>query len=83
MDAIFGKKAAAAGAASPSAAPSATLSAASPVDVAAILDKATAAQKQKLNWRKSIVDLMKVLDLDSSLTAQTAGQRTTIQRQYE
>ena len=42
------------------------------VDVAAILDKAVAAKHQKLNWRTSIVDLMKALDLDSSLTARKA-----------
>ena len=39
------------------------------VDVAAVLDKAVAAQKEKLEWRTSIVDLMKALNLDSSLTA--------------
>jgi len=39
------------------------------VDVAAILDKAVAAQKEKLEWRTSIVDLMKALNLDSSLGA--------------
>ena len=39
------------------------------VDVAAILDKAVAAKKEKLEWRTSIVDLMKTLDIDSSLTA--------------
>lgn len=39
------------------------------VDVAAILDKAVAAKKEKLQWRTSIVDLMKALDLDSSLSA--------------
>jgi Domain of unknown function (DUF3597) len=48
---------------SASAAPVAT------VDVAAILDKAVAAQKEKLEWRTSIVDLMKALNIDSSLTA--------------
>jgi hypothetical protein len=37
------------------------------VDVAAVLNDAVAAKKQKLNWRTSIVDLMKALDLDSSL----------------
>jgi hypothetical protein len=37
------------------------------VDVAAILDKAVADKKEKLDWRNSIVDLMKALDLDSSL----------------
>ena len=44
-------------------------SASSQVDVAAILDKAVKDKKQKLEWRTSIVDLMKALDLDSSLTA--------------
>jgi hypothetical protein len=38
------------------------------IDVVAILtDKARG--KQQLNWKTSIVDLMKLLDLDSSLTA--------------
>jgi len=40
-----------------------------PVDVDAILDKAVAAQSQKLAWRTSVVDLMKALKLDSSLGA--------------
>jgi hypothetical protein len=45
-------------------------SAAAPaVDVAPILDKAVAAKKEKLAWRTSIVDLMKALDIDSSLGA--------------
>jgi hypothetical protein len=39
------------------------------VDVAAIVDKAAAAKGEKLQWRTSIVDLMKALDVDSSLTA--------------
>ena len=39
------------------------------VDVAAIVDKAAAASGEKLAWRTSIVDLMKALDLDSSLAA--------------
>jgi hypothetical protein len=38
------------------------------VDVAAILDGLAKANKQKLNWKTSIVDLMKLLDLDSSLS---------------
>ncbi|MDN3273255.1 DUF3597 domain-containing protein [Frankia sp. RB7] len=49
--------------AAPSAAPAAS------VDVAAIVDKLVAAQKEKLEWRTSIVDLMKALDIDSSLAA--------------
>lgn len=39
------------------------------VDVAAVMDKLAAQSKQELEWRKSIVDLMKLLDLDSSLGA--------------
>ena len=39
------------------------------VDVAPILDKAVAAKGEKLAWRTSIVDLMKALDIDSSLSA--------------
>ncbi len=40
-----------------------------PVDVAPILDAAVKRNGQKLDWRRSIVDLMKALDLDSSLSA--------------
>jgi len=60
---------AATGAAAPeaAAAPAATPSA--PVDVEAILTELAAHNKEKLDWRKSIVDLMKLLGLDSSLTA--------------
>ena len=39
------------------------------VDVAAVLDGLAKQKKQKLKWRTSIVDLMKLLDLDSSATA--------------
>ncbi len=80
MSAILGTKAdaAPAGSATPASGSAATStdSAAAPasapaqsVDVAAILDKAVAAQKEKLAWRTSIVDLMKALDIDSSLGA--------------
>jgi hypothetical protein len=57
--------------ASSSAGPSAasTASAGQTVDVAAIVDKAAAATGEKLAWRTSIVDLMKALNIDSSLTA--------------
>jgi len=37
------------------------------VDVTSILDKLAASNKEKLDWRHSIVDLMKLLNLDSSL----------------
>jgi hypothetical protein len=57
-------------------APSGTTTAAStpaapgtPVDVNAILTQLAAAHAEKLDWRKSIVDLMKLLNLDSSLAA--------------
>jgi hypothetical protein len=83
MSAIFGTKADAAPASggtatspasSPTAAPSGGSSSASAapaqsVDVAPILDKAVAAKGEKLAWRTSIVDLMKALDIDSSLAA--------------
>jgi len=39
------------------------------VDIAAIMDAAAKANGQKLDWRHSIVDMMKALDLDSSLQA--------------
>lgn len=62
---------AAASAGAPAAAPpaSAPAPAAAPVDVAALLEQKAAANPQKLNWRTSIVDLLKLLDLDSSLAA--------------
>jgi hypothetical protein len=41
----------------------------SQVDVAAVMDKLAAQAKEKLDWRKSIVDLMKLLNLDSSIAA--------------
>lgn len=41
----------------------------SEVDVAKILDDLNAKSAQKLNWKTSIVDLMKLLELDSSLNA--------------
>ena len=39
------------------------------VDVVAQLEKRAAASAQKLNWRTSIVDLLKLLEIDSSLAA--------------
>lgn len=38
-----------------------------PVDVAPILDKAVQDSGQQLNWKTSIVDLLKALKIDSSL----------------
>lgn len=40
---------------------------AQPVDVEAVLTDIAAHKGQQLNWRTSIVDLMKLLDLDPSL----------------
>ena len=80
MSAIFGSKADAApaggGAAAGSAGGTSSTSsgggaaaapAAATVDVAPILDKAVADKGEKLAWRTSIVDLMKLLGIDSSL----------------
>ena len=61
----------------PESAPRAAPSAASPagtstpaqVDVEAVLTQLASHNKEKLDWRKSIVDLMKLLGLDSSLAA--------------
>ena len=39
------------------------------VDVMSKLESLAAANPQKLNWRESIVDLLKLLDMDSSLSA--------------
>ena len=39
------------------------------VDVVGQLEKRAAANPQKLNWRTSIVDLLKLLDIDSSFAA--------------
>ena len=42
------------------------------VDVAANLDALAKASKEKFDWRKSIVDLMKLLNLDSSMKSRQA-----------
>jgi hypothetical protein len=73
MSAIFGHASAAA---APGGAPAAGGAAAAPasapmsnVDVAAVLTALAAKNKEKLDWRRSIVDLMKLLNLDSSHSA--------------
>ena len=66
MSAIFGKSAGAQ-TASPSTVPDA--SSGQNVDVEAILTERAKTKGQKLDWRHSIVDLMKLLDLDSSQSA--------------
>ena len=47
----------------------ASSAAAKNVDVTAILDDLAAKNSEKLDWRKSIVDLMKLVGMDSSLAA--------------
>ena len=84
MSAILGSSASATPASAPSAgggvaagtgSSSAAASSAAPavpaqtIDVASIVDKAAAASGEKLEWRTSIVDLMKALKIDSSLAA--------------
>ena len=39
------------------------------VDIAAILDRMASESKQKLDWKHSIVDLMKLVGMDSGLSA--------------
>ena len=59
----------AANAASPSApAPAAPAASPEPVDVEAVLEGMAANSTQKLDWRNSIVDLMKLVGMESSLT---------------
>ena len=59
----------------PAASPAATPTAPPPprpvavVDVVAQLEQRAAANPQKLNWRTSIVDLLKLLEIDSSFAA--------------
>jgi hypothetical protein len=80
MSAIFGhstaqaqpKPSTANTAAAPSASSAPTSAPTAPqsqVDVEAILNKLASQNREKLDWRKSIVDLMKLLKLDSSLSA--------------
>jgi Domain of unknown function (DUF3597) len=84
MSKIFGEHEAAAATSSPqsAAAPTsgsaptnastgstATATPAQSVDVEAVLTDLASQSQQQLNWRTSIVDLMKLLNLDSSLNA--------------
>jgi hypothetical protein len=50
-------------------APTAAPAAAQPVDVEAVLTKIAQDKGGASNWRQSIVDLLKLLDMDSSLNA--------------
>jgi dihydroorotase-like cyclic amidohydrolase len=71
MNAIFGSSEAKAesGAAAAAGGGAATAAPMSQVDVEKVVSEMASKKKEKLDWRKSIVDLMKVLDLDSSLGA--------------
>jgi hypothetical protein len=63
----------AAAAAPPSAAPAATAPAApAQVDIMAVLEDLSAKSAQKLDWKHSIVDLMKLVGMESSLTERKA-----------
>ena len=54
----------------PNIAPSGTAAAAATnVDVTAILDKLATESKEKLDWKHSIVDMMKLVHMDSSLAS--------------
>jgi hypothetical protein len=75
MSAIFGNAQASASPVPPGVAPSAPTGSSPPpaaagqVDVAEVLDDLEDESDEDLDWRHSIVDLMKLLKLDSSLTA--------------
>ena len=53
----------------PADAPAAPAAPAAPVDVAAVLNSLAATQTERLDWHHSIVDLLKLVGLDSSLDA--------------
>jgi 3-oxoacyl-ACP reductase-like protein len=53
----------------PAAAPTPASVPRAPVDVTAIMDGLAAQSSERLDWRRSIVDLMKLINLDSSLAA--------------
>jgi hypothetical protein len=65
MGAIFGHPAAAQG--TPTSTGSTSGAATKNVDVEAVMTDLASHNQEKLDWRKSIVDLMKLLKLDSSL----------------
>ena len=56
-------------AAAPTATPAASAPPAAPVDVAAVLNGLAATHAERLDWQHSIVDLLKLVGLDSSLAA--------------
>jgi 3-oxoacyl-ACP reductase-like protein len=64
-----GEPAATPSSAAPAAAPAAPAPPAAPVDVAAVLNGLAATHAERLDWHHSIVDLLKLVGLDSSLAA--------------
>jgi hypothetical protein len=64
-----GTASSAGGAPAPGAGSAAPAAPAPVVDVAAILDGLAAKNPEKLDWKRSIVDLMKLVGMDSSLAA--------------
>ncbi len=68
MNAIFGSKQAA-GVTGAKTSTGSTVQPISKADLKAILEKMDEEEDEKLDWNKSIVDLMKLLKLDSSLAA--------------
>jgi hypothetical protein len=64
--------AAATTAAAPAVAPAAGAAPAKTVDVGAVLNSMAASSSQKLNWQSSIVDLMKLVGIDSSMVNRRA-----------
>jgi hypothetical protein len=61
-----------AAAATASAAPTATATPPAQVDIMAVLENLSANSKQKLDWKHSIVDLMKLVGMESSLAERKA-----------
>ena len=55
--------------AAPAATPEMAAAPTQSVDVPAILDGLAAKNPEKLDWKRSIVDLLKLVDMDSSLSA--------------
>lgn len=69
VNAAVAANAPAAGAQTSASAGAATAAPAQPVDVEAVLEGMASSNSQKLDWRHSIVDLMKLVGIDSGLAA--------------
>lgn len=68
VNAAVAANAPAAGAQTSSAAGATASAPAEPVDIEAVLESMAASNSQKLDWRHSIVDLMKLVGIDSGLS---------------